>query len=129
MGSILRWGDSVKDDKKLIVWICPKGHPCLTGFLSPLESTFRICGVTVGRDENGEPEPCNTPMEVAYDERPHPAGPLTERASEDEKRIRISAALQEAQRNLRSGSMFCAEIVDTLGVGLRGIGSRRIKKP
>ena len=114
------------NEKQLVVWTCPKGHPCRTGFLAPLASTFRICSVTVGKTEQGDPELCNTPMVVAYDERPRAIGPLTESASEDEKRIRISAALQDAQKQLREGSMMPALIVEKLGVALRGIGTRKM---
>ena len=114
--------DSSSDIAKcLVVWTCPNGHPCMTGFLKPLAGTFRTCNATVGFNRDlGEVECCNVPMVVAYDERPKVAGPLNEAASENDKRMRVGSALLDAQKNLREG-MMAAEIVTLLGVALKGI--------
>jgi hypothetical protein len=60
-------------------------------------------------------------MVVCYDERPKVQGPITEFASETEKRIRMRLALIAAQNQLRNGSIACADIVKTLGIALKGI--------
>ena len=114
--------DSSPDIAKcLVVWTCPNGHPCMTGFLKPLAGTFRTCNATVGFNRDlGEVEYCNAPMSVACDERPKIEGPLSEAASENDKRMRVGSALLEAQKNLREG-MMAAEIVTLLGVALKGI--------
>ena len=104
----------------LVIWKCPKKHPCLTGFLPPLASTLRFCKAETGWD--GEAEiVCGSEMEVVYDERPKPLGPITEGASDNEKRRRIAIALRSAGENLRGGEMMAAQIVTQLGLALRGI--------
>ena len=112
--------DSRVDQKRLVVWTCPEKHPCMSGFLPPMASTLQFCRAVTGWD--GEHETyCGAKMQVCYDERPKPEGPLTEDASDDEKRIRVADGIREAQKNLREGEMMASEIVAQLGVALKGI--------
>jgi hypothetical protein len=121
MGKIQGKGDQMPISHNLVVWTCPEGHPCMTGFLAPLASTFRMCSHNTDRDEFGDPVKCDAVMVVAYDDRAKVQGPLTEFASEDDKRVRMRAGLKIAQEQLRSGDMLCAQIVEQLGVALKGI--------
>ena len=111
----------MKDRGSLVVWSCPHNHPTVTGFLAPLEGTLRLCREHTGRDEDGYPATCDAVMVVCYDERPKVQGPLTEFASEADKRLRMRSALIAAQEQLRNGSIACADIVKTLGIALKGI--------
>ena len=104
----------------LVIWSCPEKHPSISGFLAPLASTLRFCPMVTGWDGEAKTY-CGTQMEVCYDERPKPFGPLSELAADDEKRARIAAALRQAQKNLLEGRMMAAEIVEQLGIALKGI--------
>ena len=104
----------------LVVWVCPDKHQCMIGFLAPLESTLRFCRHGIGWDGVREVY-CRKPMEVCYDERPKVQGPLTEFASDDEKRLRLEDGIRAAQKNLVSGQMMAEEIVRQLGIALKGI--------
>ena len=116
---------SDKNGNALVVFTCPKGHPCTTGFLKPLASTFRLCGVIVGFDREMGVEHCNAVMVVAYDERPHVEGPLSLDASEAEKRLRMATALTYALNSLRGAGQPVVQIVTDLGKALRGMGQKR----
>jgi len=107
-------------DKCLVVWTCPENHPTVTAFLAPLASTLRFCQHVTGFDGQYETL-CGAQMKVCYDERPKVEGPLTEYASDEEKRIQVSKAIRQAQKNLIDGVMSPSEIVTSLGIGLRGI--------
>ena len=105
-----------RDEKsKLVIWTCPKGHPNLTGFLTPQESSLRFCSARTGAYDT-----CMEPMNVVYDERPQ-LERNAEQLTEEEKLLRISKGLQEAQKNLRERLMSSDQVVGQLGIALKGI--------
>jgi hypothetical protein len=95
-------------------------HPTVTAFLAPLAPALRFCQHVTGFDGQYETL-CGAQMHVCYDERPKVEGPIIESASEEDKRIQVSKAIRQAQKNLLDGLMSPSEIVTALGIGLRGI--------
>jgi len=105
----------------IVVWRCPHGHPTMTGFLLPSDSSLRICAKNIGNEDGDDPIQCNEIMDICYDERPKVEGPLTEGATEDEKRVRLHSALKKAQNQLIVAKATCSEIIAEMGQSLKGI--------
>jgi hypothetical protein len=96
----------------------------MTGFLAPLASTMRLCQYRIGENQDILSEMCGEQMIVVLDERPKVEGPLTELATDGDKRLRIVSACRVALVQASEGKMSATEIVRSMGIALRGISKK-----